>query len=64
MAEERRHLLKEPSLLSLSGNSAMAKLTNTVLLAVRVFSRWVSTADGVNQGVSIIGLLVLTKTAT
>jgi hypothetical protein len=42
----------------------MAKLTNTVLLAVRVFSRWVGTADGKNHGVSIIDLLVLTKTAT
>jgi hypothetical protein len=42
----------------------MAKLTDTVLLAVRVFSRCVGTADGVNQGVSISGLLVLTKTAT
>jgi hypothetical protein len=41
-----------------------AKLTNTVLLAVRVFSRWVGTADGINHGVSIISLLVLTKTAT
>jgi hypothetical protein len=41
----------------------MAKLTDTVLLAVRVFSRCVGTADGVNQG-DIIGLLVLTKTAT
>jgi hypothetical protein len=61
---ECRHLLKEPSLLSLGGNSAMAKLTSTVLLAVRVFSRWVGTADGENHGVSTINLLVLAKTAT